>query len=601
MNQEETLARLEKGKQEWNRWANSMLEARSRLKAEGLWKITKRSDGSTLGNTKETRNWLSSATVILSSQDHRTVFSKKWNFTGFIFPADVHCTDAIFEDDCSFERCTFKGRSSFYQSSFSGRTDFRGSIFEGPCQFSLVKFKQHCTFNHSAFHAKAEFRNCDFESSTFESCYFSRSCDFFSTTFKGHSNFHKSNFYTANFDRTKFIRTVQFKETSASAKISFRRALFRSTGNFPLCSFSNPDFTEAEFKQDARFMEANLRGDTEFVLVSIGRGIFSKCVFNGPTQFHKAKFIDSSNFEGSTFNNLIEISNCVFSGPTVFSNAEFYFPAHIESNWFKQECSFRAARIKHAFSLDKSKFDFVPDFTQSNWEEAPVLNNISLPNSMKIIGSPTSTKKPDFTHTARFRALKKLAIQSHDHRNEIDFFAEELRSRRAFVYKKRSVNWILSLLFECTSDYGRSILRPVLWWLPVMLLSAWSYLSSATTLTTPHNYAGGIYNTVVSLYHWLQSTIPTRFHISWLPDTTEVHHATCTGGSAVSAAFQLSTSKGLIIPGLADKKLVTQAYDCLYHGNVPFAISWTMGLQTLISAALLFLFLLGIRNRFKLK
>ncbi|NIY74551.1 hypothetical protein HED22_02735 [Thalassospira sp. HF15] len=88
-----------------------------------------------------------------------------------------------------------------------------------------------------------------------------------------------------------------------------------------------------------------------------------------------------------------------------------------------------------------------------------------------------------------------------------------------------------------------------------------------------------------------------------MPDIPKAPTVQCHNdlGSGISAAYQLSTSKGLIIPGFADRKLIDQAYRCLYGSNLPFGISWIIGIQTLFSAALLFLFLLGIRNRFKLK
>ena len=82
--------------------------------------------------------------------------------------------------------------------------------------------------------------------------------------------------------------------------------------------------------------------------------------------------------------------------------------------------------------------------------------------------------------------------------------------------------------------------------------------------------------------------------------------ATEAGGAAVQALF-LSVKNALVIFGGTRDARVNQAYLCLYNGSaeqprIPPTVTFVETLaQIPVSATLIFLFLLAVKNRFKIK
>lgn len=504
MNQEETLALWEQGKEAWNAWAEKMLTERKALKDRGEWDVTVEPWGEEKPANKITEQWFSDARTVFSSKETPLFFPEATSFEGWLFPSDSRWIAATFDGDVVFNYVTFEGV-----------TDFNDTTFEGVAWFNDATFSNDAGFNDTTFSGGARFIYATFDGDA----------HFSGATFEGIA-----------------------------------------------------DFSYATFDEGAWFSGVNFNGDARFIV-----GIFKGTAW----------------FSGATFEGIADFSDATFEGDVGFDNVFFNKPTRFSRSQFNTNASFNSAQIKQAFDLSGARFKEVPNFRQTHCEEAPLLDDVLIEST--IIKQRKSSHDPDFIVTANYRALKRLAIQGHDHKHEVEFFAEELRAQRIMVHKFLSWDWWLSALFAITSDYGRSILRPIAWWLPVMLISALSYLLSATLAKAPKSWGDAIYQSIVSWYHGIQLVIPTLFHISWLPEKTEFQQASCKGGSVVAAAYNLAVSKGLIIPGIADRTLIIQAYDCLYDGDVPFAISWIMGIQTLLSAALLFLLLLGIRNRFKLK
>ena len=69
-------------------------------------------------------------------------------------------------------------------------------------------------------------------------------------------------------------------------------------------------------------------------------------------------------------------------------------------------------------------------------------------------------------------------------------------------------------------------------------------------------------------------------------------------------AFELSLRKGLLALGWEKSSRLDQIYSCLYGKAEPtfsFAVSMGRLVQTVLSAVFIFLFLLALRNRFRIK
>jgi hypothetical protein len=181
---------------------------------------------------------------------------------------------------------------------------------------------------------------------------------------------------------------------------------------------------------------------------------------------------------------------------------------------------------------------------------------------------------------ARWRALKRLAIQGHDHGRELEFFARELKARRFVEDKWLSAPFLFGWLYQWFSDFGRSVLRP---------LGAWAVSTAAFA---------GLYLSVAG------------------------SSSSCLAGSGTpwGAALGISLHKGLVFIGQGSSAVLDRYYACLYGFHsmstvhpppvplperfvsvIPDA-AFNLGLaQALVSAVFIFLILLALRNHFRIK
>ena len=206
----------------------------------------------------------------------------------------------------------------------------------------------------------------------------------------------------------------------------------------------------------------------------------------------------------------------------------------------------------------------MPAFSQADFKQAPDLDNVSFPARPFWRGG-------DKDLVPQYRALKRLAVQGHDYQREQMAFKGELRSRRCLIDKWYGPSVWLGMFYDFFADCGRSIWRPFVTWAALVLGFATFYFSRSP------------------------GALATR----------------C--GSPETAAFQalyLSIKNGFVLFGGTRDARINQAYLCLYgsHGSaadqadIPLSVTYVETLlQTPISAVLLFLFLLAVRNQFKIK
>lgn len=276
--------------------------------------------------------------------------------------------------------------------------------------------------------------------------------------------------------------------------------------------------------------------------------------------------------------------------------------ATFEETRFESEAVFVAIDGKSHFTLRGAIFLEVPDFEQAHFAEAPRLDIAQMPLSRRLFSRSAASD-----WTARWRALKRLAVQGHDNERELLFFAEEIKAARgvqdrAFpslrnLFRKGEAAWPggarywVGILYQAFSDFGRSMLRPLAWWWGSTVVFALLYLAGyfSRALCYPAGIFGWAWDRAVG---WLPKVEPTLPALACLVGD----------GSPATSAFYLSFRRGLILPGLGDTDRLAQDYACLY-GEQVFP-TWVMyaGLgQTVFSAVLVFLLLLAVRNHFRIK
>ena len=339
----------------------------------------------------------------------------------------------------------------------------------------------------------------------------------------------------------------------------------------------------------------------------------------------------------------------------------------------------QAIRGDRGFNMAHAVFDVVPDFIQAHFEEAPRLDNLEvggkLPELKDIQDEDREklsrrgrwhrrrleknrpyrrmfealAKDSDLRNIpARWRALKRLAIQGHDTERELEFHARELRSQRF------AEDWPLPLAFwrgrawaffrfwfgyfyQWFSDFGRSLARPLIASWVVLIAAAAFFLSQTDVMQrelAPQE-ASYFSGTVRTARHALFNAVPCysppptpaaswRGAWPWWRRGAKIApppapNESQTGGltepfrsqtGARDEALHLAFRNAFVVlDGSAEA--AHRTFGCLYgvelYGGsnplaiVPSAVSTVSAIQKLFSALMIFLFGLALRNMLKMK
>jgi hypothetical protein len=207
--------------------------------------------------------------------------------------------------------------------------------------------------------------------------------------------------------------------------------------------------------------------------------------------------------------------------------------------------------------------------------------------------------EPDAALGTKYRTLKRLAALGGDRASERFFFHSEMRARRYREDKPWHPAFWLGIAYELLSGFGHSVFRPILWLVALTLLSSWFYLAQHT---------GKEVSPRAELQERIVALLPDRL-VALLPAAQPRPPLACKHGNGgpAAAASLLAIRQGSVL-GALDSLKSAQIYACLYGQDseskapvIPDAVMlWGIG-QTVLSAALWFLFLLALRNRFKIE
>jgi hypothetical protein len=332
-------------------------------------------------------------------------------------------------------------------------------------------------------------------------------------------------------------------------------------------------FRRAAFSADTRFANAVFSNDTSFSSAIFSVNVsFSSAIFLATTRFDGAAFSGYASFKSATFSGEAWFERVTFSGAVSFRGANFRCDAWLRSATFQSYTSFREAefrkqailkgiKVERAFDMTGVVFEEVPAFNQADFKQAPDLDDVRFP-------LPRFWRQGKAEFVAHYRAIRRMAIQGADYEREHMAFKGELRSRRWTVDKFWHPGLWLGLFYDGVADCGRSIVRPAGVW--------------AASIA------------VFAAFYWQRAAASVE--------------ARCgEAGSAAVQALYLSVKNALVIFGGTRDARVNQAYLCLYDGSaeqphIPPTVTFMETLaQIPVSATLIFLFLLAVKNRFKIK
>lgn len=341
---------------------------------------------------------------------------------------------------------------------------------------------------------------------------------------------------------------------SATLKAEGRAIDFRGF-RFP----GKAEFSLSVFSGWAWFEGASFDGPALFAGVRVLNWIgFESATFRGRADFHQADFFDHAVFTGSTFGTVARFDLATFHQLADFRGVEFLGDAGFFAITCERGLLFGATPSSAAAEPENRRpattFHHLPDFIQSSFREAPVLDNTNLraPDFVKCV-----RRKPSAQKAARYRALRRLATESHSYSQELDFLAEELRAIRDQSDGGR-MN-ILNRLYEQASDFGRSLARPL------RLMSLFLIFFS------------------LLYYHFFQVIGDGR----------------CSGASP---CVYLALLSSLPWSGVLAERSGVLTQLCLGDVITPerYFLDTLIVIQVAISIVLWFLFLLAVRNRFRI-
>lgn len=194
-------------------------------------------------------------------------------------------------------------------------------------------------------------------------------------------------------------------------------------------------FRKAKFLGTAAFSGASFSSTTVFAFTLFSREAwFDGATFSGIAVFGKASFSSTAWFDGATFSGTARFDGATFFGEAGFDVCTFERFATFANARFESGASFAAIRSDRGFSLANVNFATLPDFIQAHFVEAPRLDHwgmqrrIAERRRIAQVAERLVTDRSDAP--ARYRALKRLAMQGHDHEREQAFFAGEITSAR---------------------------------------------------------------------------------------------------------------------------------------------------------------------------
>jgi hypothetical protein len=639
MNREQTFALWAKGKDSWNRWAQEMLERRKALELAGKWQV----DLQGRGQNADTSAFLELARAEFSTEESPQNFETEADFSGLLFPDDVLFARATFSGPANFEKAKFGRAAHFNGARFADSAQFAGTTFmhiaaftkgtfETYARFGAASFQGSARFTASRFLGGAEFVDVIFASTAeYAGTTFSGVAAFAEATFGGNARFAKAIFFgNAVFDIATFSGAAGFGSATFSKHAGFQGATFKSTAWFAVSRFDNEaEFGDAMFSGHAEFNFARFNGNANFKSVSFASSVnFRDVYFARAVNFSTAKFAGDALFSGTSFHGSAWFAQSNFDAFTTFSQAHFSRGAY-----------FGAIFGRRAFSLAGTTFDGVPDFTQSHFEEAPRLDDVHIgpglygPGGMfQKLGRRGRRLYVDFRHRpARYRALKRLAIEGRDHVREQMFFASEISSTRflsdwplPFRFWHRSgwngfFRFWFGVFYQVFSDFGRSILRPLVFWLLVTLSSAIWFLGQTSEVARAR-----LALAPVDGWHTLRAYVHTSFD-AWrrnLPcflPSEKADPGIKEGVYGLKDAIRLRTDaptealhlalRNAFIVLESGSDAAHRTYGCLYgielYGDnpvpiVPSNVSFVSAIQKAISGVFIFLFGVGVRNMFKM-
>ncbi len=361
----------------------------------------------------------------------------------------------------------------------------------------------------------------------------------------------------------------------AEGDTSFKRAAFYGCDvDFSFTTFAAPivDFSLADFGDgDLDFTSTVFRSQTViFLLAKLGSGTLH---FDGSKVGRALLRFELTNLEKE----IVSFRDIEFEGEGFFWQLNGLEKA--------KEVTFEGCKFEGLFTFThKGRMGAPLDLRRTKLVHMPVLNDLicdykiaPMPSilarsSQWWLGVPSSDpptwkwhkKAQHREDSQRFRRLKEIAHSNRNHAKALEFHIQEIRSRRGW-----ETNWpqdLAQFFFWAFGDYGRSVLRPIVW-------------------------MGVFWAAFAGWFWWMRA--PIQKVADSLPIGTG---ASIYRDGWTALTYSASNMLSFIPTGRTAKQ---QGEDLLFGGLVPDSVLLVSGVQSIVAVILLFLLGLGLRNMFR--
>ena len=311
--------------------------------------------------------------------------------------------------------------------------------------------------------------------------------------------------------------------------------------------------------------------DIDFSNTEFDRDVcFDGYLFTVPVSFNKTRFSEFAGFQNATFFKSVQFIGASFKA--AHFNSAYFCGAFFQSATFANRAVFRNATFSALGAhFEETEFRYA-DFSKANFFTGAYFNDLKMKGETsfedatfemappRFFGAelhegtvwplskdwPTPKKKDEGKEFVRaYERLKLEMDRLKKHEDELNFFALELQSRRVLL-GRWSLGGLAIALYGVISDYGRSYLRPLVWLFGLVALGA-------------------------VLFRW-------------------------PGALGFQKSIGLSAANTFNVFGFRKDFIDHSIISCLSPGLEVFA-----AVQTVLGTILLFLFGLGVRNKFRMK
>ena len=209
----------------WDVWAQPLLAEQAAMAQAGTWQVTKDLLGRDVPDDSDptTGDWLRRAACNFLGH----VFEDSAAFRGFDFPGEVRfgpAADAPADPDTR----TFKKDARFDRAQFHQRAWFDGAQFHKDALFGRAQFHQVAWFGNAQFHQVARFDRAQFHQvAGFDRAQFHKDAGFDQANFDGNTSFTGADFYgSATFAAIRAERSFSLAGTTFHRLPDFVQAHF---------------------------------------------------------------------------------------------------------------------------------------------------------------------------------------------------------------------------------------------------------------------------------------------------------------------------------------------------------------------------------------